>query len=96
MPKERAMRSRTVGSSSITNTTGPVAAGAVAENLRMGCISVGCGVSETSAGSETVNVEPSPGWLVTVMSPPMSRQNLRLMARPSPVPPNLRVVEASA
>ena len=30
------------------------------------------------------------------MSPPISWQNLRLMASPRPVPPNLRVVEASA
>jgi len=43
-----------------------------------------------------VNSEPFPNWLVTVTSPPMSRQNFRLMARPSPVPPNRRVVEASA
>jgi len=30
------------------------------------------------------------------MSPPIKRQKCRLMARPRPVPPYLRVVEASA
>ena len=43
-----------------------------------------------------VKVLPWPGSLSTVMSPPIIRQNRRLMARPRPVPPNLRVVEASA
>ena len=37
-----------------------------------------------------------PARWCTVMSPPISWQNLRLMARPRPVPPYLRVVEASA
>ena len=57
---------------------------------------MGWGVSETWAGSVTVKVEPLPGSLATRMSPPIKRQHLRLMASPSPVPPNLRVVEASA
>ena len=30
------------------------------------------------------------------MSPPIISQNLRVMARPRPVPPYLRVVDASA
>jgi len=43
-----------------------------------------------------VKVEPSPGALSTVISPPIIRQNSRESANPSPVPPNLRDVPASA
>ncbi len=43
-----------------------------------------------------MNVEPLPGSLSTVMSPPIIWQNRRVIARPRPVPPYLRVVEASA
>ena len=39
--------------------------------------------------------EPFPSSLSTQMLPPISSVSLRLMARPSPVPPYLRVVEAS-
>src|SRR5262249_35688771 len=35
----------------------------------------------------TVNTEPLPCSLVTVTSPPIMRASLRVMARPSPVPP---------
>jgi hypothetical protein len=49
-----------------------------------------------SVGRRTVKVEPSPGVLVTVMSPPINRHSLRLIASPSPVPPNCRIVDASA
>jgi hypothetical protein len=37
-----------------------------------------------------------PGSLVTVTSPPIIRASLRVMARPSPVPPNFCAVVASA
>ena len=47
-------------------------------------------------GRRIVNVEPSPGSLSTVMSPPIIRQKRRLIASPRPVPPYLRVVEESA
>ena len=43
-----------------------------------------------------MKVEPRPGSLVTVMSPPIIWQKRRLIASPRPVPPYLRVVEASA
>ena len=46
--------------------------------------------SLTSRGSVTVKVVPTPGSLATVMSPPIKWQNFRLIARPRPVPPNLR------
>src|SRR5215813_8682975 len=39
------------------------------------------------AGRRTVNTEPLPDSLVTVTSPPIMRASLRVMARPSPVPP---------
>ena len=43
-----------------------------------------------------VNMEPLPGSLVKVTSPPIIRQKFFVMARPRPVPPKSRVVEASA
>ena len=43
-----------------------------------------------------MKVEPSPGLLSTVMSPPIIWQKRLLIASPRPVPPYLRVVEASA
>jgi hypothetical protein len=47
-------------------------------------------------GSRTVKTEPLPGWLATVTSPPIMWASLRVMARPSPVPPNRWAVVASA
>src|SRR5260370_30344861 len=47
-------------------------------------------------GSRTVNTEPLPGSLATVTSPPIMRASLRVMARPSPVPPKRCAVVASA
>src|SRR5262249_40165504 len=44
----------------------------------------------------TVNTEPLPCSLVTVTSPPIRRASLRVMARPSPVPPKRCAVVASA
>ena len=43
-----------------------------------------------------MNVEPLPGALSTVTSPPIIWQNRRVIASPSPVPPYFRVVDASA
>ena len=48
------------------------------------------------SGSVNQNVLPSPGSLSTPSVPPMAVTNWREMARPRPVPPNLRVVEESA
>src|SRR5436305_9402512 len=47
-------------------------------------------------GRRTVKTEPLPSSLVTVTSPPIMRASLRVMASPSPVPPNFCAVEASA
>ena len=47
-------------------------------------------------GRKSVKVEPMPGVLRKVSSPPSSCASSRLMARPRPVPPYLRLVEASA
>ena len=49
-----------------------------------------------TAGSRTVNVEPLPGWLLICNEPPSIWVNLALIASPRPVPPYLRVVDASA
>ena len=43
-----------------------------------------------------MNVLPSPGVLSTRISPPSSRAISRLIERPSPVPPYLRLVVPSA
>ena len=43
-----------------------------------------------------MKTEPLPGSLVTVTSPPIMRASLRVMARPSPVPPKRCAVVASA
>ena len=40
--------------------------------------------------------DPRPGSLCTISSPPMRRHSFRLIASPSPVPPNCRVVDVSA
>jgi len=40
-------------------------------------------------GRVTVNVEPTPSSLRTVMSPPIARARSRLIARPSPTPSSL-------
>ena len=45
---------------------------------------------------DTVKTEPVPASLITVTSPPIMRASLRVMARPSPVPPKRCAVEASA
>src|SRR5690625_5565461 len=42
-----------------------------------------------------LNVDPSPGELSTHMRPPISSARRLLMLRPSPVPPNRLVVDAS-
>ena len=47
--------------------------------------------ARTGHGSQRVNVEPAPSAPSTVISPPMSWARLRLMVRPSPVPPCERV-----
>jgi len=46
----------------------------------------------TPPGRRTVKTEPLPGSLATVTSPPIMRASLRVMARPSPVPPNFCAV----
>ena len=56
----------------------------------------GLGTATTSSGSVKKNSEPRPTSLCTPSSPPMSRTRRREIARPSPVPPYLRVVDASA
>lgn len=52
--------------------------------------------SGRATGSEKVNVLPSPGVLSAVMNPPSSCAISRLIDRPSPVPPYLRLVVPSA
>src|SRR5262245_48910199 len=47
-------------------------------------------------GRRTVNTEPLPNSLATVTSPPIMRASLRVMARPSPVPPKRCAVVLSA
>src|SRR5262249_4084729 len=52
--------------------------------------------ASTILGSRIVKLEPRPGSLSTVMSPPIVWQKRRLMTRPSPVPPYLLAVVEDA
>ena len=52
--------------------------------------------ASTVLGTRMVKVEPWPGVLSTVMSPPIIRQKRRLIARPRPVPPYLLAVAVEA
>ena len=54
------------------------------------------GEPASSRGTVIVNADPSPTTLRTETSPPINRTSLRVIARPSPLPPYLRVVVASA
>ena len=54
------------------------------------------GWASTASRAVKKNVEPLPGVLSTVRSPPIRRASLRLITRPSPVPPYFRVVDVSA
>src|SRR5262245_20867602 len=47
-------------------------------------------------GKYSVNVLPVPGLDASLISPPSSLDSSRLIARPRPVPPYLRLVEPSA
>ena len=53
------------------------------------------GPASEPVGITSVKRLPCPGALSTVISPPSARASRRLMVKPSPVPPNLRVVELS-
>ena len=44
----------------------------------------------------TVKVVPTPGWLRTLIPPPISSTRRLLIASPSPVPPWRRVLEVSS
>ena len=48
-----------------------------------------------SSTAVNLNVDPRPGVLWQVTSPFIMRASSREIARPSPVPPNRRVVELS-
>ena len=60
-------------------------------------VSIRCATSATT-GSVMVKAKvlPTPGVLVMPICPPISSTKRLQMARPSPVPPNRRVVDASA
>ena len=75
--------------------TVPAAAEVASAWLFLG-ISAGGVSSFKSAGKSMVKALPRPASLVTLISPPIIWQNLRVIVRPRPVPPNCRVVEASA
>jgi hypothetical protein len=54
------------------------------------------GYSSTTAGSFIVTGDPLPSSLSTSTVPAIISQKWRVMANPKPVPPNRRLVEASA
>src|SRR6478609_114635 len=84
------MSSRAVASSSMTRTQSTAGERLAPEPVEL----LAC--ASASPGRRTVKTEPLPGSLVTVTSPPIMRASLRVMARPSPVPPYCRAVEESA
>ncbi len=55
-----------------------------------------CAPQACDCGRYSVKVLPAPGELARRISPPRSCASSRLIARPSPVPPYLRAVPASA
>ena len=95
--RKRSVTARTVGSSSTTRITGASigAAGDDGPGRAVCCAAMGS-PAPTCAGRRMVKVDPWPGSLSTAISPPIIWQKRRLMASPSPVPPYLRVVDASA
>src|SRR5712691_5013647 len=90
--------SATISSAFATARTGSVAR----PDRICGCDALVAGAVTARAGPVycngrySVNVLPRPGVLTSVISPPRSVASSRLMARPSPVPPYLRLVPASA
>ena len=84
---------RFVALSSTTSTRLPSNAGCIPTNSR--CLA--CGNSPIGATTLKKNVEPLPTpSLRAHIRPPISSLSRLLMARPSPVPPYLRVVDESA
>ena len=59
-------------------------------------LGAGAGGCAGATGTENVNVEPSPTRLRTVSVPPRSSAICRPIARPRPVPPCVREIDASA
>ena len=47
--------------------------------------------SATGSTTSSQKDDPIPGWLLKATRPPISSARLREIARPSPVPPNLRL-----
>ena len=63
----------------------------------LGALDAGLGSPSTACtGSLKWKLLPRPGSLSTQMLPPISCTSRAQMVRPSPVPPNSRVVELSA
>ena len=58
--------------------------------VRSGAANAFCSLplpSEAASGTDTSKVEPTPGWLSSVMRPPMRLTMRSEMLRPRPVPP---------
>jgi hypothetical protein len=66
--------------------------------VRSAAIGAGAGAGRASirSGRLNQNVEPSPTRLVTPICPPINSTRRLQIARPRPVPPKRRVVDASA
>ena len=74
------MSSRAVGSSSTTRTV--PAAGVERRLVVLHAAAPAPSVERAADGRKAVNVEPLPSSLATSMSPPIMRQNWRLIASP--------------
>src|SRR6516225_5121114 len=86
-------RSRAAGSSSTTST---VVALSISPAICGASMDLNCGWVAGRSGKVMVKVEPSPGLLATVTSPPKSWQKFRVITNPSPVPPYFSDVVISA
>ncbi len=84
--------SRAVGLSSTTSTCSPAARAGTGVACAACCAPSAARPKRTSK----MNSLPCPASLRSVMVPPISSTSWRLMARPRPLPPKRRAVEASA
>ncbi len=84
--------SKLLGTSSTAKTR---SRGSRCAKLIVGCSST-CGFSPCKSGSLTVNTLPLPKVLRTLISPRINSTSWREIVVPKPVPPNFRLVEASA
>ena len=88
----RMLRLRSVAGSPCP--VGPDRLAGSADNARAGPV-MACSAARGKSSTKR-NSLPRPGWLVSASCPPINRTSWFEMLRPSPVPPNWRVIDPSA